>query len=55
MEDNPWYNIEEKYSVGNIVTGTVLRMVPFGVFVELEEGRRTCAYLPDFQRSYRKT
>lgn len=38
MEDNPWYNIEEKYSVGSIVTGTVLRMVPFGVFVELEEG-----------------
>lgn len=38
MEDNPWYNIESKYSVGSIVSGTVLRMVPFGVFVELEEG-----------------
>lgn len=38
MEDNPWYNIEEKYPVGSVVTGTVLRMVPFGVFVELEEG-----------------
>lgn len=38
MEDNPWYNIEERYSIGSIVTGTVLRMVPFGVFVELEEG-----------------
>ena len=38
LEDNPWYNIEEKYSAGSIVTGTVLRMVPFGVFVELEEG-----------------
>jgi len=38
MEDNPWYNIEQKYPVGSTVTGTVLRMVPFGVFVELEEG-----------------
>ena len=38
MEDNPWYNIENKYHVGDIITGTVLRMVPFGVFVELEEG-----------------
>ena len=38
MEDNPWYNIENKYPVGSVVTGTVLRMVPFGVFVELEEG-----------------
>lgn len=37
-EDNPWYNIEERYHVGDVVTGTVLRMVPFGVFVELEEG-----------------
>ncbi len=37
-EDNPWYNIESKYAVGSVVTGTVLRMVPFGVFVELEEG-----------------
>lgn len=38
MEDNPWYNIENRYTVGDVVTGTVLRMVPFGVFVELEEG-----------------
>lgn len=37
-EDNPWYNIENKYHVGDVVTGKVLRMVPFGVFVELEEG-----------------
>lgn len=37
-EDNPWFNIEEKYKVGDVVTGTVLRMVPFGVFVQLEEG-----------------
>lgn len=37
-EDNPWYNIENRYKVGDVVTGTILRMVPFGVFVELEEG-----------------
>ncbi len=37
-EDNPWYNIENKYNAGDVVTGTILRMVPFGVFVELEEG-----------------
>lgn len=37
-EDNPWYNIESRYAVGSVVTGTVLRMVPFGVFIELEEG-----------------
>ena len=37
-EDNPWYKIEEKCRVGDVVTGTIKRMVPFGVFVELEDG-----------------
>lgn len=37
-EDNPWYNIEEKYHVGDIVTGTIKRMVPFGAFVEIADG-----------------
>ncbi|HOQ76427.1 MAG TPA: bifunctional 4-hydroxy-3-methylbut-2-enyl diphosphate reductase/30S ribosomal protein S1 [Thermoclostridium sp.] len=37
-EDNPWYNIEEKYHVGDVVTGIIKRMVPFGAFVELEDG-----------------
>ena len=37
-EDNPWYSIGEKYHVGDVVTGIIRRMVPFGVFVELEDG-----------------
>ena len=37
-EDNPWYNIEQKYSVGDVVEGKIIRLVPFGAFVELEEG-----------------
>jgi len=37
-EDNPWYNIKEKYSVGDEVTGKIVRLVPFGAFVELEDG-----------------
>ncbi|MCD7855554.1 MAG: bifunctional 4-hydroxy-3-methylbut-2-enyl diphosphate reductase/30S ribosomal protein S1 [Clostridiales bacterium] len=35
---NPWNTAAEKYAVGNIVTGKVVRMVSFGAFVELEEG-----------------
>lgn len=38
MEDNPWYRAEEKYAVGNIVKGKVVRIVPFGAFIELEKG-----------------
>ncbi len=37
-EKNPWNDAEEKYAVGTTVTGKVVRMVPFGAFVELEEG-----------------
>lgn len=35
---DPWKDAAEKYAVGNVVTGKVVRMVPFGAFVELEEG-----------------
>lgn len=37
-EDNPWYKVEEKYKAGDIVKGKVVRLVPFGAFVELEKG-----------------
>jgi small subunit ribosomal protein S1 len=37
-EDNPWYNAEEKYKVGEIVKGKVVRLVPFGAFVEIGKG-----------------
>ena len=37
-EDNPWFNVEQKYHVGDPVSGIIKRMVPFGVFVELENG-----------------
>ena len=35
---NPWDKIEQKYSQGQVVTGKVVRLVPFGAFVELEPG-----------------
>lgn len=35
---NPWKLAIEKYPVGTIVEGKVVRMVPFGAFVELEAG-----------------
>ncbi|MCX8095574.1 MAG: S1 RNA-binding domain-containing protein [Caldisericia bacterium] len=35
---HPWDNIEEKYPVGKIVKGKVIRFLPFGAVIELEEG-----------------
>ena len=37
-ETNPWNGADEKYAVGNIVTGKVVRFADFGAFVELEKG-----------------
>lgn len=35
---NPWDTAAEKYAVGNEVSGKVVRIVPFGAFVMLEDG-----------------
>ena len=35
---NPWNSLEEKYHIGDIVKVKVVKMMPFGVFVELEQG-----------------
>ncbi len=38
INNDPWANADKKYSVGSLVTGKVVRLVPFGAFVELEDG-----------------
>ncbi len=34
--EDPWKNVAEKYKVGDIVEGKVIKVNPFGVFVELD-------------------
>ena len=38
MQPQPWDTAEEKYPVGSIVEGKVVRITTFGAFVELEPG-----------------
>ncbi|MCL2365409.1 MAG: 30S ribosomal protein S1 [Defluviitaleaceae bacterium] len=35
---NPWNGIEERFPVDHIVEGTVVRLAPFGAFVNLDDG-----------------
>ena len=35
--DDPWKKVAEKYKVGDAVKGKVLKVNPFGFFVELDE------------------
>ncbi len=36
MQENPWANVVEKFSVDSTVTGKVTKIMDFGAFVELE-------------------
>ncbi|MBU0677469.1 MAG: 30S ribosomal protein S1 [Verrucomicrobia bacterium] len=36
--DNPWDTIEAKYPVGKRIRGKVVNLMPYGAFVELEQG-----------------
>lgn len=36
--NNPWDNIEAKFPVGSRLRGKVVNLVPYGAFVELEQG-----------------
>ena len=38
MLKNPWENIEAKYPIGGTVKGRITKLVPYGAFIEVEEG-----------------
>lgn len=38
MTDNPWADIERKYPINSHVKGRVTKLLPYGAFVELENG-----------------
>lgn len=38
LKESPWANLDSKYPVGSLVTGKVVRLAPFGAFVQLEDG-----------------
>jgi len=48
---NPWENIEEKYPEGSMITGKVVNIMPYGVFVELEEGIEGLIHISEFSWS----
>ncbi len=46
-EPDPWETLEGKYRVGTIHKGAVQDLVPFGAFVELEEGIEGLVHISD--------
>ncbi len=37
-EVDPWTTVEQRYAVGQLVTGTVTKIAPFGAFARIEDG-----------------
>ena len=38
LSSNPWEKIEEKYPIGSTISGKVVNLVPYGAFIEIEQG-----------------
>ncbi len=37
LQNNPWETIDQRYTLGQLVTGPVTNVTPFGAFVQIEE------------------
>ena len=51
-DENPWKDAEEKFAVGNVVTGKVARMTDFGAFVELVPGVDALLHVSQIAREH---
>ena len=49
---DPWSDVVQKYRVGQVVAGTVSRLVPFGAFVHLDSGIE--GIIPNAELSHRR-
>jgi len=47
MEPNPWLTIEERYPIGEKITGKVKSITPFGIFIEIEENIEGLIHISD--------
>ena len=45
LQKDPWEDAVKKYSIGQVVTGKVLKLAPFGAFVELDADIHGLAHL----------
>ena len=45
LSNDPWEGIEKKYKVGQKIEGTVIKINPFGLFVELEKNIQGLAHI----------
>lgn len=47
LVQDPWHDVEAKYKVGDVVEGTILKINPFGFFVELDKDIHGLAHVSE--------
>ena len=47
LTDDPWKDVAKKYKIGQTVKGTVLKLNPFGAFVELDKDIHGLAHISE--------
>ena len=52
---NPWDEVESKYAVGNIVKGRIVNIMPYGAFVEIEQGGEGLIHVSEMSWTKRVT
>ncbi|MGH4052451.1 MAG: 30S ribosomal protein S1 [Clostridium sp.] len=51
-EGNPWNNITSTYKAGQIVEGTIVKLMDFGAFVQLESGVEGLVHLSEISEEH---
>ncbi len=47
LQTDPWAEVAKKYNVGDVVEGTVLKLNPFGAFIELDNDIHGLAHISE--------
>lgn len=47
LREDPWLTVGEKYAVGDVVEGKVLKVTPFGAFVKLDDDIHGLAHISE--------
>lgn len=51
LKDDPWKRVGDRYAVGQTVKGTVLKVNPFGLFVELDPDIHGLAHVSELSQT----
>jgi small subunit ribosomal protein S1 len=52
LKEDPWTSVDQKYKIGDVVTGKVDKINHFGAFVYLDEDIHGLAHVSEFQEVY---